>query len=78
MTKIILDEELLARFQYFRQPVEFCDPSGRVIGHGLPTPESAPSETWVPEFSEAELQALESSTEPRYSTAEVLEYLARL
>lgn len=36
MSQIILDTSASTRLTYLNQPVELCDPSGRVLGRFLP------------------------------------------
>ena len=36
MTKVILDDALLAKLQSGDEPLELCTPSGETIGHFLP------------------------------------------
>ena len=37
MSKVIVDESLRNQLPDLDQPLEFCDPSGKTLGHYLPT-----------------------------------------
>ena len=75
MTRIIIDAPFLSQLQQATQPVELCDPSGRVLGQFVPAPLSSAWEFLTPDISEEELDRRTRSTEKRYTTAEVLKHL---
>jgi hypothetical protein len=77
MTKVIVDETLLAKLHNLSQPLELCDPSGRVLGRVVPVVDLSEYELWEPPISEEELQRREQSEE-WYSTEEVLAHLRNL
>ncbi len=78
MTQIILDAGLASKLSEAMQPVELCDPSGRVLGRFVPLIDLSLWEPVSPEASEEELDRREKSNEKRYTTAEVLAYLEKL
>jgi hypothetical protein len=79
MTQITLDPELAARLGDLLQPVELCDPSGRVLGCFVPAAErSSQWEAIGPDVSEQELDRREQSNERHYSTTEVVARLESL
>lgn len=74
MTKLPLDEAMLAKLRDIKQRVEVCDEQGRIVGYfepsiyaGIITP---------PEPTEEELLAAEA--EESYTLDEVLAYLKTL
>jgi hypothetical protein len=71
MTKIIVDETLRSKLHNLRQPLEFCDESGRVLGNFLPAPDLSDFEPCDPEISEEELRQREESSD-WYTIQEVL------
>jgi len=78
MTRITLDVALSGKLHGIYQPVELCDPSGRVLGQFIPEVDPSEWEVVGPEPSEEELDRLEKSNEKRYTTEEVLAYLKSL
>ena len=77
MTQIILDASAISKLTAATQPVEVCDPSGRVRGRFVPRFDPSEWEIVGPEASEEELRRREQSTE-WYTTAEVIAHLERL
>jgi hypothetical protein len=77
MTRITVDADLLTKLQNLRQPLELCDPSGRVLAQVVPAPDLSKYKSWEPNFTEEELRAAEQSDE-WYTTEEVLAYLEKL
>jgi hypothetical protein len=77
MTRITLDAATAERLQAAGDTVEFCDPSGKVIGRYAPVFDPAEWEPITPDVTEEELDRREKSTE-WYTTEEVLEHLKRL
>jgi len=78
MTQIILDASACSKLTEVIQPVELCDPSGRVLGRFVPLIDSSKWEPVTPGASEEELNRREQANEKRYTTAEVLAYLEKL
>jgi hypothetical protein len=77
MIKITIDASLQGKLLNFAQPIELCDPSGRVVGRFFPVIDLSEYELWEPPISEEELQRREQETES-YTTEEVLAYLESL
>ena len=77
MTQIILDADIASKLNDVFQPVELCDPSGRVLGQFVPRIDMSEWEPITPDVSEEELDRREKS-EVWYSTEEVFAYLKRL
>lgn len=78
MTQIILDASVSGQLHNVSQPVELCDPSGRVLGRFIPLIDMSEWEPISPDISEEELDRRAKSNQKRYSTAEVLAYLEKL
>lgn len=78
VTPIVLDANLASQLSNVSQPVELRDPSGKVLGHFTPLPNSAEWEYLTPDISPEELRRRCQSNEPRYTTAEVLKRLEQL
>jgi hypothetical protein len=77
MIQITLDASVSDQLHNLTQPVELCDPSGRVLGEFVPRIDTSEWEPISPDISEEELGRRERSEE-WYSTEEVLAYLKRL
>jgi hypothetical protein len=77
MSQIILDASLCSKLNSLTDPVDLCDPSGRVLGRFVPLIDMSEWEPVSPDVSEEELDRREQETES-YTTAEVLAYLERL
>ena len=78
MTQIILDASVSSKLHDLGQPVELCDPSGRVLGRFVPLIDLSQWEAVSPDISEEELDRREQAGEKRYTTAEVLAHLEKL
>ena len=78
MTQVIVDDALRSKLHNLSEPLEFRDPSGKVMGRFIPAFDPSEYEPWEPEFSEEELREQELSNEKRYTTAEVLAHLKSL
>jgi hypothetical protein len=78
MTQIILDASLSGQLHNLTQPVQLCDPSGRVLGEFVPRIDMSEWEPVTPAASEEELNRREQANEKRYTTAAVLAYLEKL
>ncbi len=77
MSQINLDADLSAQLHNLSEPVELCDPTGRVLGQFVPQIDMSEWEPDSPDLSEEELKQREQSTE-WYSTEEVLAHLKTL
>ena len=77
MTQIILDASASGKLSEAMQPVELCDPSGRVLGRFVPLIDPSEWEPLSPDISEEESQRRGKSKEKRYTTAEVLALLEK-
>jgi hypothetical protein len=77
MTQITLDAALSGKLHQLTQPVELCDPSGRVLGRFIPAVDMSEWEPVSPDVSEEELDRREQSGE-WYTTEEVMAYLKSL
>ncbi len=75
MTQITIDPNLSGRLQQLIEPVDLCDPSGRVLGRFVPKVEQSEWEPVTPGISEAELKRRRASAEARYSTEQVIAHL---
>lgn len=78
MTQIILDASVSGQLHNLTQPVELCDPSGRVLGEFVPRIYMSEWEPISPDISEEELDRRAKSNQKRYTTAEVLAHLEKL
>jgi hypothetical protein len=77
MTQILLDASSVSMLTSVTQPVELCDPAGRVLGKFVPNIDPSEWEVVGPEASEEELKQREQSKE-WYTTDEVLAHLKSL
>jgi hypothetical protein len=77
MSQIIVDAALSSQLGQQFQPVELCDPSGRVLGQFIPKVDLSQYGPLEPQVSEEELDRREQETES-YTTEEVLAYLKSL
>ncbi len=78
MTQIIIDATVASKLHNATQPVELCDPSGRVLGRFVPVTDMAEWEAVSPDATDEELLRRANSTEKRFTTAEVLARLEKL
>ena len=78
VTRVIVDDVLRTKLHNLTEPLELCDPSGRVLGHLVPAVDLSDYEPWEPQFSDEELRCQEQSDEKRYTTAELLAHLTSL
>ncbi len=76
MTQITLDASLSSKLNDLTQPVDLCDPSGRILGRFVPLIDMSEWEPLSPDISEEELERRTRSHEKRYTTAEVLAHLS--
>jgi hypothetical protein len=59
MIRVTLDPATLDRLGDYRQTLELCDDSGRVVGHFVPANAPVSSDDMEPQISEEELQRRE-------------------
>ncbi len=78
MTQIMLEASLAVKLDTINQIVELCDPSGRVLGRFVPSPDPALYEGLESPISPEELLRRKRSKGKTYSTAEVLAHLEKL
>ena len=78
MTRIIVDNTLLAKLHNLTETLVLCDAAGHVFGHFVPAIDLSEWEPASAGVSEEELDRRGQSTERRYSTAEVLAHLEGL
>ncbi|MCA9271307.1 MAG: hypothetical protein KDA41_22645 [Planctomycetales bacterium] len=78
MTRITIDSELLSRLRNLSEPLELCDESGNVLATVLPATKMTDYEPLGPDVDAAELDRRSKSTERRFTTKEVLDYLENL
>ena len=78
MGQFFLDANVSSQLHGLSQPVELCDPTGRVIGKYVPLIDLTEWEPISPDISEEELDRRVNSDEPSYTTAEVLAHLRSL
>ena len=77
MTRIILDDAMKAQLHNLTEPLELCDPTGRVLARVIPhyNPEDYDLD---PKISQEEIERISASQEKGYTTAEVIAYLEKL
>lgn len=78
MTRITADAELRKKLLDFRQDLEVCDETGRVVARVTPVFDLSQFELPTPMASEEELDRRSKSSERRYTTQEMLDYLGNL
>lgn len=78
MIQITLDASVSGKLNDLGQPVELCDPLGRVLGRFVPVLDPSRFEPLEPQVSKEELLRRSQSDEKTYTTAEVLAYLEKL
>ena len=78
MGKITIDADLLAKLRTLTQPMELCEPSGRVVGKFLPTLDPSEWDSVEPQISDEEIQRRLRAKGKTYSTAQVLAHLEKL
>ena len=77
MTRIIVDDALLGKLQNLTQPLELCDPTGRLLARVIPALDMEDYEPCEPEIADEELARRERSDE-WYTTEQVLDHLKSL
>jgi hypothetical protein len=76
MTKLVVDANLRGQLRDFREALELCDETGRVLGRLIPATDPSQWEPLTPEASDEELDRRDQEEES-YSTAEVLAQLEK-
>ncbi|HEX3315222.1 MAG TPA: hypothetical protein VHR72_10050 [Gemmataceae bacterium] len=77
MNPIVVSAELLAQLRSAIEPVELCDPAGKVVGKFFPRFDPDDFEIIGPELSTEELLD-RVRNDKKFTTEEVLEHLRRL
>ncbi|MSQ95591.1 MAG: hypothetical protein EXR98_13670 [Gemmataceae bacterium] len=77
MTKIIVDDLLLAKLQNLREPLQLCDASGKKLADVYPAFDPNDWEPLEPQISKEEIER-RFKEDKRYSTGEVLAHLESL
>jgi hypothetical protein len=81
MIRITVDEELRKKFRDFKQDVELCDETGRVLGRfQISAPWTDPDqwEPLTPEISQEEIERRLAEGGATFTTAQVIEHLSKL
>jgi hypothetical protein len=78
MSQFILDANSLEKLPMLTNPVELCDPSGRILGRFVPKIDLSEWEIVGQELNDEELRKREESGQKRYTTAEVIAHLESL
>jgi hypothetical protein len=71
MTKVILDQATLPKFQNVKDRAEICDEAGRTVGYFIPVADRSLYQTVKVPFTEEELDRFEQEPGGR-SLAEIL------
>lgn len=75
MTQIPIDAYLSEKLLGFTRELELCDDRGCVVAHVTPVAPAPESEWQFPFATEEELDRRSKSSDRRYTTAEMLDYL---
>jgi len=78
MTRVTIDDDLKHKLFDLTREIELCDSEGRVVARVKPTIDPAELEMFAPLASHEELERRSKSSEKRYTTREMLEYLEKL
>ncbi len=76
MTRLVVEPEIRRKLMDLKQPLDFCDETGRVLGTFTPVNERLAAERARPPITAEELERRRS--EPDYSTDEVIAHLESL
>lgn len=76
MTRITVDDELKRKLHNLETELEICDEQGKVLARVKPVFNLADYDVQLP--SKEELDRLSKSSEKRYTTQEMLDYLETL
>ncbi len=77
MTRIILDDAMKAKLNNLAEPLELCDPDGRILARVVPHCDPQDYDL-DPKISQEEIERISASQEEGFTTAEVIEYLEKL
>ncbi len=78
MTKVTIEASFRGKFLDFKEPLELCDESGKVVGRFLPSVGEPEYEGLESKITKEELLRRKASGEQTYSTAEVMQRLENL
>jgi hypothetical protein len=78
MTRITADVELRTKLLGFTQEIELCDETGLVLARVKPVADLSHLNLLTKPVSNEELDRRSKSSEKRYSTQEVVDYLEKL
>jgi hypothetical protein len=78
MTRITIDAELEHKLLGFSQEIELCDQHGHIVAWVKPALAVSDFDPLSPPASREELDRRSKSSEKRYSTQEMLDYLGTL
>jgi hypothetical protein len=78
MTRVVLDAELRSKLLDLVAPLLLTDENGNIIARVLPQPDASRLASYESPTDEVELRRRETSNEPRYSLAQVMEHLRKL
>ena len=78
MTRIVMDDVLREKLNGLGEILELCDASGKVLARVVPAAMRPAPEDLISPISEEELDRRENSTEPGYTTDQVLRHLESL
>jgi hypothetical protein len=72
MTRVVVDDVLLSRLRNLTEPLELCDPSGRVLGRVVPVLDRAKYEGTDPQIGLEEIERRKANKGKGLTTAQVL------
>ena len=78
MTRITIDADLERKLLGFTRELELCDQQGRVVARVKPALDAFEFDPQMPLLSSEELDRLSKSSQKRYTTEEMLDYLEKL
>jgi hypothetical protein len=78
MTRVTIDADLERKLLGFSKEIELCDKEGRVVARVKPAIEGFDFDPLMPPATSEELDRRSKSSEKRYSTQEMLDYLEKL
>jgi hypothetical protein len=77
MTRVTIDDDLTQKLYGFSRELELCDVAGNVVARVKPVLDSSHFDPLTPPASNEELDRRSKSSEKRYTTKEMLDYLER-
>lgn len=78
MTRVSADADLKRRLLDFSRELEICDETGQLLARVKPAVDVSGIEPLIPPASEEELDRRSKSSEKRFTTQEMLDYLGKL